>query len=188
MVSTRNLLLSSLLMLAFVLTAWSLFIIYDKKTIPMIMTGKPDAFMEDVVATIIDKQGHPALKIAASKMVHYPENDSTDIANPWLTFYRQSPQPWQLTAEHAKTLQGIEQIILWENVVIHHPGDDQNQNTTLHAPTLTVFPNQQFAITQDPVVITQPNTVIHAIGMSADLASGAVKLLSEAKGEFSVQN
>ncbi|HVY53294.1 MAG TPA: LPS export ABC transporter periplasmic protein LptC, partial [Gammaproteobacteria bacterium] len=141
----------------------------------------------DVVATVIDKQGNPSLQIVASKMVHYIENDSTEISNPWLTLYRKSPKPWQLTAEHAKTFQGVNQIYLWENVVINHPGDEQNQKTTLLTPTLKVFPERQVAMTDDPVIITQPNTTIHAIGMSADLVSGAVKLLSQAQGEFSVK-
>lgn len=188
MLSTRNLLFSNLLVLALILTGWSIYLTYDKKATSMNAAGNPDAFMEDVAATVIDSEGSPVLKITASKMVHYAQNDSTDIVNPWVTLYRKTLQPWQLMAKHAKSLQGTKQIILWDNVTVNHPGDEQNQKTTLHTPTLIVYPSQQIAMTQDPVIITQPNTIIHAVGLSANLATGAVKLLSEAKGEFNVQN
>lgn len=188
MLSLKNILFGCLLLTAILLSGWSTFIVYHKKGNSLDNIGKPDAFMEDVIATVIDKQGKPSLKMVATKMTHYTQNDATDITKPILTLYGKSPKPWHLTAEHAKSLQGTNQIVLWENVVIHHPGDDQNEKTTLLTPILTVLPEKQLATTEDKVVIIQPNTQIHAVGMNADLASGAVKLLSQTQGEYSVQD
>ena len=50
--------------------------------------------------------------------------------------------------------------------------------------SLTVFPDKQQASTDNAIVITQPDTVIHAVGMLADLNEGTVKLLSQAKGDY----
>lgn len=193
MLAKRNLSFFFLLFTALFLSGWSAFIIYNKKSSSSLDdAGKPDAFMEEVVATIIDKQGKPSLKIVSPKMTHYLENDATEIIKPLMTLYRTSHQksikPWHLSADHAKALQGVNQIQLWENVIINHPGDELDEKTTLLTPTLTVYPEKQLAETTDPVVITQPNTKIHAIGMNADLASGAVKLLSQTRGEYSVQD
>ncbi len=189
----RNLLFSILLLTALFLSGWSAFIIYNKKTASSLdENGKPDAFMEEVVATVIDKQGKPSMTIVSPKMLHYLEKDRTDIVKPLLTLYRNSHQkatkPWRLTANHAKALQGVSQIFLWENVVINHPGDQQDVKTMLLTQALTVFPEKQFAETQGPVTIMQPNTKIHAIGMNANLNTGAVKLLSQTRGEYSVQD
>lgn len=193
MPGTRKLTFFFLLITALLLSGWSAFIIYQKKSsADQNLPGKPDAFMEDVVATIIDKQGKPSLKIVSPKMTHYVENDTTEINKPLLTLYRTTRQkaskPWRLTANHARALQGVNQIHLWENVVINHPGDAQDEKTTLLTPTLNVYPDKQLAETLDPVVISQPYTKIQAIGMNADLATGAVKLLSQTRGEYSVQN
>jgi len=187
MFSLRNSIFSALLIMALLLSGWSFFIIYHPHSAIQEDLGKPDAFMEDVIATFIDKQGKPTLKIAAPKMSHYMENDATKIVKPLLTLYRKSPQPWHLTADHARTLQGISQIFLQDNVIIDHPGDDQNEKTTLLTPSLIVYPEKQLALTEDPVIINQPNTKIHAVGMNADLSSGAIKLLSQTQGEYSVQ-
>lgn len=193
MPATKSLLFSALLFTALLLSGWSAFIIYHKKNSSLLDdNGKPDAFMVDVVATMIDKQGKPSLKIVSPKMTHYLEKDTTEIVKPLLTLYRNTHQkatkPWHLTANFAKASQGISEILLWENVVINHPGDQQDEKTTLQTPTLTVYPEKQLAETLDAVTITQPNTKIHAIGMNADLSSGAVKLLSQTRGEYSVQD
>lgn len=192
MLGKRKLSFFFLLGLALFLSGWSALIIYQKKSTSDDFLGKPDAFMEEVVATIIDKQGRPSLKIVSPKMTHYIENDATDIVKPLLTLYRSSrqkaPKPWRLTADHARALQGVSQIRLWDNVIINHPGDAEDEKTRLLTKTLNVYPDKQLAETLDPVTISQPFTQIQAIGMNADLSTGAVKLLSQTRGEYSVQN
>jgi len=50
--------------------------------------------------------------------------------------------------------------------------------------SLTVFPHQKVVSTKDAVVILQPDLTIHAIGMTANIDEGTVKLLSQARGEY----
>jgi len=191
MLSKKNLSFFFLLFTALLLSTWSAFIIYQKKAAAAKDDpGRPDAFMEEVIATIIDKQGKLSIRIVSPKMTHYPKGDTTEITKPYLTLFRHQTQakPWHLSAEHARALQGTDQILLWENVTIQHPGDLQNEQTTLLTPTLTVFPSKQLAETLDPITILQPDTKISAIGMNADLASGAVTLLSQTKGEYRVED
>jgi len=179
--------LTLLLSFALGLSGWSFYIAYNlNQPAPNDDQGKPDAYMEDVVATMLDKEGKPSLQMAASKMTHYISNDTTEITNPQLTFFRESPAPWHLTAKFARALQGITQIMLWDKVVIFHPGDAHNEKTTFATSTLTVFPQQQIAMTHDAITLTQPDTEIHAVGMHADLASGNVMLLSQTQGKYRV--
>ena len=187
MISLKNFMLSLLFSIAIFLTAWTIYLTYHK-TKKIDDLSKPDAYMEDVVATVIDHQGKTSLKIVAKKMVHFAEGDITQIRAPVLTIFRKSPKPWYLTADFAKTLGGTEKILLWNNVRIQHPGDIQNEATTLLTPTLLVHPQDKTAKTSSEVTILQPNTKIHAIGMNADLSTGTIKLLSEAQGEFIFEN
>jgi lipopolysaccharide export system protein LptC len=132
----------------------------------------------------MNKQGTPSLKVEAPNMTHYPDEDVTYINYPHVTVYRQSPQPWYINSNYAEATNGTEKIVFTDNVVIHHPTDIQNPDTTMETSSLTVFPDQKQAETDKPVVITQPDTVIHAIGMTADLNDGTVKLLSQARGDY----
>ncbi len=173
-----------LFFIAFALTAWSAWLSKQSKPLTHTHPNEPDAYMENVVATIMNKQGSPSLKIEAPKMVHYVEDDTTFISDPHVTVYRQSPQPWYIHSDHAEATNGTEEIVFSENVVIHHPSDIENPTTTMQTEILSVFPDKKEASTDRPVLITQPDTVIHAVGMLANLNDGTVKLLSQAKGDY----
>lgn len=144
----------------------------------------PDAIMEDVVTVIYDKQGKPRLKIATPRMVHYLENDATNLTTPEVTLYRKSPQPWRITSQYAKATDGTNKVDFWENVIIQHTGDHNSPTTLIKTPTLTVHPERQTAQTNDAITLIQPSIVVKSIGMFADMDSGNIKLLSEAIGEY----
>ncbi len=181
----RNSTVTFLFLIAFILSAWS--IVLSKQSHMLTLpshSDEPDAYMENVVALIMNKQGSPSLKIEAPKMTHYAEEDTTYINSPHVTLYRQSPEPWYINSDHAEATNGTEQIIFSDNVVIHHPADIANPNTTMETASLTVFPDKEQARTDNAVLITQPDTIIHAVGMLANLTDGTVKLLSQAKGDY----
>jgi lipopolysaccharide export system protein LptC len=182
--SSRNSTMTFLFIIAFILSAWSILLSRQTQPLSTHHSNEPDAYMENIVAVIMNKQGSPSLKIEAPKMMHYAEDDTTYINYPHVTVYRQSPEPWYINSDHAEALNGTEEIVFSDNVVIHHPADIANPNTVMNTTSLTVFPDKQQASTDKPVIITQPDTVIHAVGMLADLNNGTVKLLSQAKGDY----
>lgn len=184
MLSLKNAIISFLMILTLGLSLWSVLGSTRTETTSTQSTHRPDAFMENVVATIINKEGNPSLKVEAPKMVHYADNDTTDIETPHITLYRESPEPWSIDSHYAKATQGLDKIFFWENVVIHHVNDTVNPTTTMTTATLTVFPNKQIAQTNDSVTVTQPSTTIHGLGMLANLNEGTVQLLSKAQGEY----
>lgn len=185
MFSIRKTLLTLFLIFSIALSVWSLLVSNRQKPIASGNNNLlPDAFMEDIVAIMMNKQGTPSLKLVAPKMVHYMQNDSTEIKNPIVTVYRNSPNPWKIHSDFAKTTKGISEILFWNHVVIHHLQDQDNPATTMTTSTLTVFPDKQTAQTDQPVTIKQPDTTVEAIGMIADMNDGTIKLLSKAKGEY----
>jgi lipopolysaccharide export system protein LptC len=181
----KNSLISLLLILSICLSSWS--IMKTKrlhKTIVSDAIDQPDAIMEGVVATIINKEGSPALKIETPKMTHFVKNDTTDISTPHITVYRDSPEPWHIHSDSAQATQGVNQIVFRDHVTINHNNDTANPKTLIKTTVLTVFPNKKTAETHDPIMLVQPDTVIHAVGMLADLNDGTVKLLSSTRGEY----
>lgn len=149
---------------------------------------QPDAFMEEVVSILMDKQGKPKLKIVTPKMIHFPEHDTTRLTAPQLTLYRKSPQPWYISSKFAKATQGIEHLNFWDDVIIHHPADETNPATLIKTTTLTVYPNQQTAETDDIITLEQPHLTIQATGMRADMNIGNIKLLSQSRGVYAPQS
>jgi len=179
----------SLIRLVIVITGglltWAVFFIAQSTT-QTVSASSPniDTFMENVTAVVLDQQGNPRLKLVTPKMIHYPANDTTEMVAPEFDLYRHSPQPWHINAKHGKAQQGIEKIDLWDEVVIHHPADIQHPSTLIQTPALTIYPSQQTAETKEAITIQQPNLIVHAIGMKADLNTDTLQLLSQAKGEY----
>ncbi|MBV8802095.1 MAG: LPS export ABC transporter periplasmic protein LptC [Gammaproteobacteria bacterium] len=185
MFTLKNSLIGLLLILSIGLSSWSILIGKKSQALaPTNSSTEPDAYMEEVIAIILNKQGAPSMKIETPKMVHYAENDVTDISKPHITVYRQSPEPWYINSTFAKAKDGIDQILFWDNVIIHHAEDSANPTTTMTTTSLTVFPNQQLAKTDQSITVTQPNATLHAVGMLANMNDGTVKLLSNARGEY----
>jgi len=180
----KNTIVGFILTIAIGVAAW-LTLCYRPLTQPTTSTALlPDAFMEDVSTLIMDKEGKPSVKIVTPKMIHYAENDTTHLTSPQVTLYRKSPQPWYITSKFGKAVQGITQVDFWQDVSIHHAADQDNPDTLIRTPTLTVYPEKQVAETKDFITLTQPNIVIKAVGMYTDMDIGSVKLLSQARGEY----
>lgn len=154
------------------------------KVLVKMVDNLPDAFMEDVVSIILDKEGKPKMKIETPKMVHFSKDDTTRLFLPHLTLYRDSPEPWYITSRFAKASQGIETVNFWENVEVEHSADLNSPKTTIKTTTLTVYPNKKTAETKDLITMIQPNMTVNATGMFADMNSGDIRLLSRARGQY----
>ena len=181
----KNIIISLGLIIAVGVAAWTTLLSLRPQPTATVQTASlPDAFMEDVSAVIMDKLGRPSMRIVTPKLVHYVENDRTDFVSPTLTIYRKSPNPWLITAKFGKATEGIENVNFWEDVVVHHAADPANPATVIKTATLTVHPNKQTADTTDLITLIQPSIVVKATGMHADMNTGDIKLLSQAKGEY----
>lgn len=173
-----------MLILAVGLSTWSIYLSKKMRPFSSGDNTKPDAFMENVVATMINKEGAQSLIIQSPRITHYPKDDATIIESPRLTIFRDSLEPWYIDAMHAKATEGAAKIVFWDDVTIHHPHDKNIPITTFKTSTLTVFPKEKIASTKDDITLTQPETTIHATGMTANLNSGEIKLLSQTRGEY----
>lgn len=167
------------------ITTWVMyFSMHTEQPVAAPQALRADAIMEDVSAVIMDKQGKPSMKIIAPKMIHFALHDTTRLIDPELTLYRKSPKPWYIKAKNAKATEGIDNVNFWDDVTLHHAADENNPVTLIKTPSLTVQPGKQIALTKDLITLIQPNLVVKATGMYADMNTGDIKLISQARGEY----
>lgn len=181
---TKNTLISSILLLGLglgVISSLTLLSGHNKVAPEKIM---PDAIMNGVTATIYDKVGNVSMRIVTPKLVHYADNDTTDFTTPDVMLYRNAPKPWVINADRAKATGGLDNVQFWDNVTIHHPASFGTPATLIKTTTLTMHPNLQTAETSALITLIQPNITVNAIGMTADMNSGDIRLLSQARGEY----
>lgn len=185
MLTFKNIIISILLAISIILSGWSFLKSNHSDNVVVTDTeNRPDAFMENVSALVTNRDGKATLKIESPKMIHYHNNDMTYIEKPHIIIYRQTSEPWHINSDFAKATKGIDQILFWDNVVIRHEPDEGNPETTIKTATLTVFPHDQIAKTEDKITLLQPNTSVYGIGLLANMNNGSIKLLKEARGDY----
>ncbi len=181
----KNSITSTILIAAMALATWVTMLAFWPQSITVApANNQPDAYMEDVTAVFMDKFGKPRMKIVTPKLIHYAANDTTNLTQPQITLYRKSPAPWFITSRYATATHGIDNVDFKDDVTIHHPADENMPATLIKAPTLIVHPTVETAETNEQIELIQPNITIKATGMRADMDSGVIKLLSQAKGEY----
>lgn len=167
---------------------WGIFFATTPKIIFNRDTLSPDSYMENIISTVMDKEGHIKMKIVAPRVIHFNKDDESKLTMPHITLYRGSTMPWQITAQQANAKHGIDEIQLLGNVRIHHLADEKSPNTLIKTQHLTIFPHQQIGKTKDFITLNQPQLTVQSVGMIAHIDTGEIKLLSQVRGHYAPNN
>lgn len=181
----RNLLII-MLALAVVASGILILIVNFNSPINGYKSSAPNAFMTGVVATKMNKNGKPKSTLYSPKLLHYYNGNQSYLEKPHITFYNQHPQSsrWDVYSNHAQTVSKTRNIILSGNVRAIRAASQNNPKTTFVTSQITVYPNDEVAISDKNVKIIQKGSVVNSKGIKAYLKTGLIKLLSHARGEF----
>lgn len=131
--------------------------------------------------------GTLAYEMTAVRLEHMKATDVTNVTTPDLLFFREGqPQPWHVQSVRAEVGPQGKQVELIDDVRVQRT-DAASRTLLLTTTRMTVFPDQNYAQTEQPVKITEPNGVTTAIGMKAYLKDSRMLLLSNVRGQHEVR-
>ncbi|MBV1876877.1 MAG: LPS export ABC transporter periplasmic protein LptC [Pseudomonadales bacterium] len=177
MLKSRTLILFCLIVL--VALATNLFIDNngDFELPRIIAKNDPDLYMKNANITQYTATGIRQHKIKAARLTHFPLTNITTLVTPFLTLYstQQERDPWDISADHGRLLPKVqlrEEIVeLWEQV--HAIQQDKNGNfIDIKTDSLTVYPKQDYAETDQKVYIDDNTGRTTAGGMKAYFEAG----------------
>lgn len=145
---------------------------------------EPDYTIENFSALRMNDDGHPLYTLAADKLIHYPDDDTSHLQEPNFVHYDPETAPLSITSETALVTRDGENAYFSDDVrVVREPfaGSSQLVITTDY---LHVIPDRNFAKTDKPVTIVDANTTINAVGLEFDNEARTVKLLSRVNGRY----
>lgn len=143
----------------------------------------PDAIIENFSAIKLNEKGTPHFIMAAKKMIHYPDDDSTTLEVPHLT---------SLSAErpaiHAIAKRGIvsskgDEVFLHEDVEVLREASASQNELRIHTEYLHLVPDRDWADTDRTVTIIEAHNNVQATGMEMDHRARTLKLLANVKSE-----
>ena len=140
----------------------------------------PDYIVDNFYVRRFDVDGALQHSLRAQKMLHYPDDDSTEVIAPNLTYH--STPPRFVSARTAWLDKDGKHARLDGNVRVIGEGEGERPRTEIATSVLYVQPEDEFAHTDAPVTISQGLTTISGTGMETSNKTRVSVLFGRVKG------
>jgi lipopolysaccharide export system protein LptC len=144
----------------------------------------PDYFMADINATMMDPQGRVRYRLQASRVSHYPDDNSLQLTRPDLHYFPPDGATWQLVSEAGRIYDDGERVYLDGAVNMQRPASQSTAPLNLSTRDLLVRPGEDYAETADRVVITSADSRLAGTGMRVYLDERRLELLANGEGTY----
>ena len=151
---------------------------------PPELTDEPDLYMEDATITQYQEDGSLKYQLVAAEIRHFEAAQITRLITPSLKMHSPGKPPWNVSASYGYIRQRAlpsgsheEVVFLRENVLLEQKYDD-GQQVKLVSPSMYLYPDRQYAETDQDVMIDTDVGRTQAIGMKGDLQRGLLNLFS----------
>ncbi len=144
----------------------------------------PDYVVDNLTHTRFDAQGRVESTLVAAKMLHYPDDDSTDLVAPRIVHTRPDEPRVVLTAERGTMSQDGEEIFLHGNVLIVREAGPEGFEKRMQTSFVHVAQGRSVFLTDRDVVITEGDRVLSGRGMEYHNDTQELFLRARVRGRF----
>ncbi len=140
-----------------------------------------DFVVDKLTTTTLNQEGQPRITLAADKMWHYPDDDTTHLQMPHLTSFFADRPPSRISAQSGTLSSRSDDLYLYDEVQVVRPAGPDTPEQRFQTDYLHVAPERDWADTDHPILLLSGKSTISAIGMELDNKAGSVKLLSRVR-------
>ena len=141
--------------------------------------GEPDFIAEGARLVSFDATGAQAYELIARLVTHYPRMELSLLENPRLEMQQDGRQA-RIEAHSGEVRSRGEEVFLKGEVNVWREGIEAEADLILTSETLTVWPRDQRAASDDPVTITQGSNLARGNALRADNLFGTLELQGQA--------
>lgn len=142
----------------------------------------PDYTVENFEVRRFGPEGHLQHTLRATAMRHYPDDDSTTVIAPDLTYHRTPPT--LIRAREARLDSQGKHVQLIDDVRVTRGGAHDKPETILTTARLDAYPDDEIATSNVPVVITQGQSNVSGSGLQANNKTATYVLEGPVRGIF----
>ncbi|HLE65752.1 MAG TPA: LPS export ABC transporter periplasmic protein LptC [Burkholderiales bacterium] len=181
--STR--LVPLLLMLALaMLTFWLERTVREEQLHPSLRRHDPDYLVEKFVITKFNSAGVQESTLSAAKMIHYPDDDSTELVAPRVVQAKLNEPRMTLTADRGALSHDGEEVFLYGNVVLVREGTPDRPEARMQTSFLHVIGAKSLVRTDREVIVQEPGRALSARGMEYHNDTWQLFLRERVRGRF----
>lgn len=147
------------------------------------LVHEPDYVVHQLLATRMNLDGRVRDTLQAAKMMHFPDDDSTELVSPRFVSHVHSA-PLSVTSKTARMSSNGGNLYFEGDVVAARAPLDGKSELQLSTQYLHVVPDDNIAKTDRVVVISDDNMVIKAGGMELNSETRVLKLSGGVRGVY----
>jgi lipopolysaccharide export system protein LptC len=144
----------------------------------------PDYFVERMRITRYDAAGRVEAMLAARKMVHYPDDDSTELLAPQMVQTKPNQPRLTVTAERGTLSQDGEEVFLHGNVLVVRERTATRPEARIRTEFLHLVQGQSLVRTDREVLFTEARRELSGRGMEYHNDTGALHLRERVRGRL----
>lgn len=144
----------------------------------------PDYIVDKFVITSFDAKGATDSTLSAAKMLHYPDDDSTDLVAPHIVQTKPGEPRMTLTADRGTLSQSGDEVFLFGNVTLVRDADAGRPAMRLRTSFLHVVAARSLALTDREVTIVEDHRTLSGRGMEYNNELGLLRLRHDVRGRF----
>jgi len=136
--------------------------------------------------TLVDysREGEPVSTLSAAKMLHFPDDDSTDLLGPRAVQTKPAEPRLTLSADRGTLSQDGNEMFLYDNVLLLREGSAALPGSELRTNFLHVVSQRSLVRSDREVQITEPGRKLSARGMEYDNQAGLLTLYAQVRGVY----
>ena len=166
------------------LTFWLERAVRDEEAHSTLRRHDPDYIVTNFTTTSYNREGIAQSTLSAQKMLHYPDDDSTELIHPYVVQSRPSEPRMTVRAERGTLSREGDEIFLYDNVLLVREPGQQRPGAKMSTSFLHVVRDRSLVRTDRPVVIEEERRTLTGRGMEYNSESQALQLFAEVRGLF----
>jgi lipopolysaccharide export system protein LptC len=156
----------------------------EEDTQPMKRRHDPDYVVTNFTSTTFDGEGRTLNTLSAARMVHYPDDDTTELYRPRMLQSRPNEPRMTVSAERGSVSANGEEIFLYDNVVLLREQSEAQPAARMTTSFLHVLRGRSLVRTDREVTLVEDRRSLTGRGMEYNSDSRQLQLFDDVVGRF----
>jgi lipopolysaccharide export system protein LptC len=153
----------------------------EEKT-PALRRHDPDYILTRFTTTTYGATGEPLTQLAAARMVHFPDDDSTELLAPRVVQSKPDEPRVTVRADRGTLSREGDEILLYDNVVLVREAEGTSPEARMSTSFLHVLRDRSLVRTDREVLFEEPGRSLTGRGMEYHTDTRQLTLAADVKG------
>jgi lipopolysaccharide export system protein LptC len=182
--STTRLFPLGLMLVLALLTFWLERTVRDEPSNPSQRRHDPDYLVHDFASTSFNRLGRIETTITAEKMLHYPDDDSTELIQPRVMQEKPTEPRFTVRADRGVLAREGDEIFLYDNVLLVREPEAGHPGTRMTTSFLHILRDRSLVRTDREVSIVEGRRSLSGRGLEYNNESRELLIRSDVTARF----